>query len=267
MKLEVGMKAKGFKHEGPGYADIVMDAYVGKQGVVENLDGDSFCIRFEDGNFWHYPTSLAHRALLSVGDKVKIPKTKSVGDEESESIRSAKRASQDYLYYVGEKDGKLILNNEINKYKIGDYFTLEDIELYIKENNMKTIKKSELKKIHDVACSTWQGKITALASRNPWGDDIELSEGEVDDMFAAATSGQKVVLEEVFGKQNKEIDLASEDINHIVDGLPVFGGSSAHQDDVLISLPSKYNTNKNRLFLNRNYNWELKGNRLIVTRK
>jgi hypothetical protein len=86
-------------------------------------------------------------------------------------------------------------------------------------------------------------------------------------MFAAATSGQKVVLEEVFGKQNKEIDLASEDINHIVDRFPVFGGSSAHQNDVLISLPSKYNSAKNRLFLNRNYNWELNGNCLIVTRK
>jgi hypothetical protein len=265
MKVEVGMKAKGFKHEGPGYADIVMDAYVGKQGVVENLDGDSFCIRFEDGDFWYYPTSLAHRALISVGDKVKIPKTKSVGDEESESIRSAKRASQDYLYYVGEKDGKLILNNELNTNNCGDYFTLEDIELY--ENNMRTIKKSELKKIHDVACSTWQGKIKALANRNPWGVDIELSEEEVSEMFAAASASQKVVLEEVFGKQNKEIDLASEDINHIVDRFPVFGGSSAHQDDVLISLPSKYNITKNRLFLNRNYNWELNGNCLIVTRK
>jgi hypothetical protein len=263
MKLEVGMKAKGFKHEGPGYADIVMDAYVGKQGVVENLEIDSFCIRFED-DFWYYPTALAHMALLSVGDKVKIPKTKSVGDEESESIRSAKRASQDYLYYVGEKDGKLILNNELSKYKSGDYFTLEDIELY--ENNMKTIKKSELKKIHDVACSTWQGKITALAKRNPWGDDIELSQGEVDDMFAAATSGQKVVLEEVFGKQNKEIDLVSMDINHFVDGLPVFGGANLHRQGSLIELPRHFD-DKNVFFLNQNYNWELKGNRLIVTIK
>jgi hypothetical protein len=270
MRVEVGMKAKGFKFEEREYLGYSpnMDKYIDKIGVIGIIDDRIFSIRFEDGNFWYYPIELAHRALLSVGDKVKIPKTKSCigygSVEESSEIKRAKEIGQDYLYYAGERDFKLMLNH-VSEDFTGDYFTLEDIELY-KENNMKTIKKSELKKIHDVACSTWQGKITALAKRNPWGDDIELLEGEVDDMFAAATLGQTEVLEEVFGKQNKEIDLVSEDINHIVDGLPVFGGGSADQCDVLISLP-RDSTDTNRFFLNRNYNWKLDGNSLIVTRK
>jgi hypothetical protein len=231
------------------------------------LDNTSFTIRFEDDEYWYYPIELAHRALLSVGDKVKIPKTKSVGEsiESSGSIICAKSVGQDYLYYTGEEDGVLILRNVFEEGE-GDFFALADIELYTeeKENNMKTIKKSELKKIHDVACSAWQSKLTALTIRNPWGDDIELSQEEVSEMFAAATSVQKVVLEEVFGKQDKEINLISEDINHTVDGLPVFGVASMNAKDALIGLPKVY---KDIFYLNPDYDWKLYGTTLKVTRK
>jgi hypothetical protein len=265
MKLKEGMKAKGFKFEGRSIAfDGDMEKYVGVVGEVGHITGRGFKIKFED-DWWWYPTALAHRAFLSVGDKVKIPKTKSVGDpiEKSKNIRIAKSEGQAYLYYTGEKDGKLLLNNELQEGS-GDFFTLKDVELYTKENNMRTIKKSELKKIHDVACSTWQGKITALASRNPWGDDIELSQEEVDGMFRAASASQTQVLDQVFGKQDKEIDLFSEDINHNVHGIPVFGGASLGTADALIGLPD---IKSNAFYLNPNYNWEMFGNKLIVRRK
>lgn len=266
MKLKEGMKAKGFKFEGGSIAfDGDMEKYVGVVGEVGHITGRGFKIKFED-DWWWYPTELAHRAFLSVGDKVKIPKTKSVGSsiDDSRNTIIAKSDGQDYLYYAGEEDGKLLLNKEFVEDR-GDFFTLEDIELYTEgENNMKTIKKSELKKIHDVACPTWQSKITALANRNPWGDDIELSQEEVDRMFRAASASQTQVLEEVFGKQNEEIDLFSEDINHNVHGIPVFGGASLGTADALIELPD---AKSNAFYLNPNYNWELKRNRLIVTRK
>jgi hypothetical protein len=263
MKLKEGMKAKGFKFEGGLITfDGAMEKYVGVVGEVGDITGRGFIIEFEDDRWW-YPISLAHRAFLSVGDKVKIPKTKSAGESMVNSIhiKCAKSDGQDYLYYIGEEDGKLLFNSELEEGS-GDYFTLEDIELY--ENNMKTIKKSELKKIHDVACSTWQGKITALASRNPWGDDIELSQEEVDGMFAAASASQTQVLDQVFGKQDKEIDLFSEDINHNVHGIPVFGGASLGTADALIGLPD---IKSNAFYLNPNYNWEMFGNKLIVRRK
>lgn len=124
----------------------------------------------------------------------------------------------------------------------------------------------ELKKIHDVACSTWQGKITALANRNPFGDSVELTQHEIDEMFKAADSKQKIVLEEVFGKQNVEINLISESLEHTVDGIPVFGVASSLVSDALIGLP-RDKGDKNKFFLNPKYKWELVGTRLIITRK
>jgi hypothetical protein len=269
MRVKVGMKAKGFKFKGGehlGYSPD-MDKYIGKQGVIESSDDRKFSIRFEDEVYWNYPIALEHRAFISVGDKVKIPKTKSVGDsiEKSNNIAIARSDRQDYLYYKGEKDGKLVLNcSSEDIYGSGDYFTLEDIELY-KEENMRTIKKSELEKIHNVACSTWQVKIKEMANRNPFGDSVELTQEEIDIMFRASSVSQTEVLEEVFGKQNKEINLFSRDVNHIVDGLPVFGGSLLSSTDALISLPLM-DSDGNRFYLNPNYKWELKEYALIVTR-
>lgn len=270
MKVELGMKAKGFKFEsgkfnGLGY-DSYMDKYINKIGVLESYDDIKISIRFEDGEYWNYPIALVHRAFISVGDKVKIPKTKTAGwdsIEDSLEIKIAISNGQDYLYYAGESDGKLMLHHEA-EIPSGDYFTLEDIELY-KENKME-IKKSELEKIHNVACSTWRGKIKEMANRNAFGDSVDLTQEEIDIMFRAATPPQAEVLEGVFGKQNKEIDLLSEDINHIVDGLPVFGGSNLSTSSALIGLP-KWENGKNKFYLNPNYNWELEDGRLIVTRK
>lgn len=135
-----------------------------------------------------------------------------------------------------------------------------------KQNNVEITRK-QLKNIHDIACSTWQKKIeTEYATRNPWGDTIEFTQAEVDAMFGAATSSQKEVLEDIFGKQHGELDLRSDDINLEVDGLPVFGRSCDRSNESLIGLPLEEST-KNVFYLNKNYEWVLKGNKLTVTRK
>ena len=131
----------------------------------------------------------------------------------------------------------------------------------------KTIKKSDLKKIYDVACLTWQKKIeTEYATRNPWGDTIEFTQSEVDEMFKAADSSQTKVLEEVFGKQQKGLDFRSDTIDFEIDGLPVFGGKHVPSREAFIGLP--YDADKrDSFYLNPYYNWTLKGNRLTVTKK
>ncbi len=130
----------------------------------------------------------------------------------------------------------------------------------------KTIKKSDLKKIYDVACLTWQGKIEKLATRNPFGDDVELTQSEIDEMFKAADSSQTKVLEEVFGKQQKGLDFRSDDINLKVDGIPVFSGKNTPSREAFIGLP--YDADKkDSFYLNPNYNWTLKNNKLTITRK
>jgi hypothetical protein len=95
---------------------------------------------------------------LVIGMKVKIPKTKSVYGPISTSIiiKRALEANQDYLYFAGieEDDGCILLDNEKNTHN-GDFFLLQDIELYEEEkpkeqelikNPMYTIKELEERK-------------------------------------------------------------------------------------------------------------------------
>jgi hypothetical protein len=83
-------------------------------------------------------------------------------------------------------------------------------EHVLKENPNKsqpmkntTVKKSELEQIHNVACSTWKNKIAELTLRNPFGELVELTQTEVDEMFDAATSSQLPVLNKIFGKRER----------------------------------------------------------------
>ena len=85
--------------------------------------------------------------------------------------------------------------------------TLLTIEEFLRLTNQKpetmiTIKREQLFEIHNVACSAWKEKITDMAKRQPFGD-ISLTQPAVDEMFKAANADQKVVLEQIFGKQEK----------------------------------------------------------------
>lgn len=85
--------------------------------------------------------------------------------------------------------------------------TIEEfIELTTKKENMNKIKRSDLQKIHNVACSTWKSKIEKYALRTPFNDTIELNDVEVDAMFNAANNSQTKVLIEVFGERKEKID-------------------------------------------------------------
>ena len=96
--------------------------------------------------------------------------------------------------------------------KDDDYteITFEQFKTYVlKQNNMNTntISRTDLGKIHNIACSTWKTKIENLGSRNPFSDTIELTQSEVDEMFKAATPDQRPTLVNIFGEQSNQIDL------------------------------------------------------------
>ena len=131
---------------------------------------------------------------------------------------------------------------------------------------MVTIKRKELQKIHDIACDGWKQRITNIASGQPFGD-IKLSQAEVDEMFKAATPIQLPVLGNIFGKQREELDFrVALDVK--VDGLSLFGGLETSHTEAFIVLPSPFSKgDRNKFYLNPNYNWELVDGELIVTRK
>ena len=94
----------------------------------------------------------------------------------------------------------------------GDLF-LKNCGINVKQNkeNMKMVYTrsiEDMMKIHSVACDTWKHKILKdfILKVNPRDGMIEVTEMEVDEMFNAATPAQVPVLEEVFGKQKKEIE-------------------------------------------------------------
>jgi hypothetical protein len=147
-------------------------------------------------------------------------------------------------------------------------------EHVLKENPNKsqpmkniTVKKSELEQIHSVACSTWKSKIAELTLRNPFGELIELTQTEVNEMFAAATAGQTAVLVSVFGKPTNAVDLSNDE----VDGLGMYR-RNGHEDNTLIAVRSRGEYADKAFYLNSKFNWEIVKDReglmcLVPTRK
>lgn len=132
---------------------------------------------------------------------------------------------------------------------------------------MVKIERKQLQVIYDIACSDWKVKIEGIAKGQPFGDEIELTESQVDEMFKAATLTQLPVLVYIFGKQSKELDFRV-DIDTIIDDLKIFGDVQTPNDQAFIVLPHiGIEVDKNKFYLNPNYNWELVDDELIVTRK
>jgi hypothetical protein len=133
MEIKEGMIVKGFKFQdnvdGIEYHPV-MDKYIGVKGTLMYMGSDYYTIQFGNVNC-SYPLSMIHESVLSVGDKIKIPKTKSVGKgiSSSNAVRKAIKLNQDYLYFTGMEYSKLMLNS-VYELGHGDYFALSDIELY-----------------------------------------------------------------------------------------------------------------------------------------
>jgi hypothetical protein len=131
---------------------------------------------------------------------------------------------------------------------------VNETKIKIKEEVMKTIEitRAQLKDIYDVACATWKGKIEAFAKRNIFGDTINFTQKEVDEMFKAATTSQIPVLEGIFGKQIEDIDLSKGNIA----GLELFlkdGNSSS----AMICIRTRDEYKNKAFFLNNRYNWDI----------
>lgn len=64
---------------------------------------------------------------------------------------------------------------------------------------MKTkITKSELQEIHKIACPDWAKKIANFTLRNPFGDTIEFSAKEINEMIKASTAEQLPTVKRIF---------------------------------------------------------------------
>ena len=91
----------------------------------------------------------------------------------------------------------------------------------LKSHSMEnqTITRDNLKKIHDIACSTWKTKLESCAKRDPFSPTISFSESEIQEMFNASDSNQKKVLDQFF-KLNKGV---KDKIKSFKDALNFYG--------------------------------------------
>ena len=60
------------------------------------------------------------------------------------------------------------------------------------------IKRTELQEIHDIACVDWKKTILKYASRNPFGETIEFSAKEVEEMLKASNAEQLPTVKRIF---------------------------------------------------------------------
>lgn len=115
------------------------------------------------------------------------------------------------IYEVIEEDADdryAIINDYGGK---GIYFKRR-FEIVNQEENKNMSQKlrvsvTDVLRIHAVACLQWQKTFASYLSRTDSEQKIQFTQSEVNKMFEAATDSQKPVLEEIFGKQSKPIDL------------------------------------------------------------
>jgi hypothetical protein len=125
----------------------------------------------------------------------------------------------------------------------------------IKEEIMEkthTVTRAQLKEIWDVACTAWKDTIVKFANRSAFKDTIELTDNDVNAMFAASNNIQIPVLEGIFGKQTAEIDLSTGK----VDGKTLFD-NNRNLTKALMCVRARGKFENKAFILNEEYNWEL----------
>ena len=108
---------------------------------------------------------------------------------------------------INENIGYYNIRNDIGM--ISGYYK-DRFEIVNQENkNMSQklkIPTTDVLRIHSIACSHWKKTFAVYLSRTDDEQMIQFTQDEVNQMFEAATTEQKPVLEEIFGKQSKPID-------------------------------------------------------------
>lgn len=65
-----------------------------------------------------------------------------------------------------------------------------------------TITRTELKAIHDIACNDWKTKLAKYASKDPFNDNIEFTQTQIQEMIQACTTAQLPIVREIFDIQD-----------------------------------------------------------------
>jgi hypothetical protein len=108
---------------------------------------------------------------------------------------------------IEESDGLYSIINDAGV-KLSYYKSHFEIVNQENKNMSQKLKipTTDVLRIHSIACSHWKKTFAVYLSRTDNEQMIQFTQDEVNQMFEAATTEQKPVLEEIFGKQSKPID-------------------------------------------------------------
>lgn len=117
------------------------------------------------------------------------------------------------------------------------------------------ITKANLKKIHDVACASWKTKLENYANRQPFDTEVELTQPEIDEMYAASDANQIKVLNKFFTKPENIMDRVKTYLDACqVLGIPSEGRSAYERLCIFLKVlnegwfPNFENENENKFW-------------------
>lgn len=140
---------------------------------------------------------------LKVGDKCVYDYTEDQGGVEANhgrqceivEVRNDERTYKYLIRWEDSTDEEPVKKESLTKIKKPK--TTKTMEA--QERTTVTIRVSDLKKVHDVACESWKKKIERMVK--PFEDAVTLTNEQVVEMFDAATKSQREVLGQVFGER------------------------------------------------------------------
>ena len=146
---------------------------------------------------------------------LKQPKTMKPYKKKSE-VTYEMITTHPYFKTLSEKElFEIIGNGSMKLYdKLEGNWTKDKAEILFNKLNNKSMQKlivpiTDVLEIHKIACSSWKTKLVKYLERTDSNQNVSFTQIEINEMFDAATSDQKPVLERIFGKQWDKIKTGS----------------------------------------------------------
>jgi hypothetical protein len=174
-----------------------------------------------------------------------------------------------YFYYgtiyTVDKESSHIKGENYIHWQVYNHYSNTWATIIKEEKVMETQKLSRegLKEIHSVACSSWKNVLESYGSRNPLENYVELTQIEVDKMFAACTETQLPIVSKYLKQDDGSIDLNR--CNKDSEGFTI-------QGDDFLKIRNFGEYKYKSFYLDSMYNWEIKNDSsgilcLIPTKK
>lgn len=136
-------------------------------------------------------------------------------------------------------------NNDYTIFPASDFLTTNTKQ---EEMKTQTISYAGMQEIYTIACESWKKKL--IGWTKPFVD-TELNEAQINEMYAAATSAQKSVLDKYFQQEPTIKEMAK------VANMGIFPKTEGAGEVVMIDIREFGNFKNKAFYLNPKFNWKI----------